>query len=180
MKSYARQFYLCFLNFCEVWNLFSRAPAINCLWCYYRSLIWSIALENVKKNEVWLKICWYKDFVHWKLKLLSFLMDSVLNRWYLIAKLNSFENRQDPFIIWDVDTSTENSLRLSIKLRAVIYFSHFTPFYYFYYLTVFRQGFGKKPVLMQGLDSVRIWPKDILVFLPQTGFYLGWVLINLV
>ena len=47
-------------------------------------------------------------------------MDSVLTRWYLIAKLNSFENRNTRSYFWDVDTSRENSLGLSIKLRAVI------------------------------------------------------------
>ena len=39
--------------------------------------IYSPCMKSVKKNEVWLKIFWYKDFVHWELKLLSFLMDSV-------------------------------------------------------------------------------------------------------
>ena len=50
MKSYAWRFYLCFLNFCEIWNIFSRAPIRNCLWCYYRWLITSIALEKCKKE----------------------------------------------------------------------------------------------------------------------------------
>ena len=36
MKSYAWWFYLCFLNSCEIWNLFSRVSIRNCLWCYYR------------------------------------------------------------------------------------------------------------------------------------------------
>ena len=35
-------------------------------------------LKNVKKNIVWLKIFWCKGFVHWKLKLLNFLLYSVL------------------------------------------------------------------------------------------------------
>ena len=99
--------------------------------------IYSPCMKSVKKNEVWLKIFCYKDFVHWELKLLSFLMDSVLTRWYLIAKLNSFENRKTRSHFWDVDTSRENSLGLSIKLRAVIYISHFTPFYYFLLLDCF-------------------------------------------
>ena len=37
-------------------------------------------MKSVKKNVMWLKIFWYKIFVHWKLKLLNFLMDSVLIR----------------------------------------------------------------------------------------------------
>ena len=42
-------------------------------------IITSIALEKCKKNAIWLKIFWYKVFVHWKSKLLNFLMDSVLS-----------------------------------------------------------------------------------------------------
>ena len=42
MKSYAWWFYLCFLNSCEIWNLFSRVSIRNCLWRYYRWLIISI------------------------------------------------------------------------------------------------------------------------------------------
>ena len=36
-------------------------------------------LKNVKKNAIFFKLFWYKVFVLWKLKLLNFLMDSVLN-----------------------------------------------------------------------------------------------------
>ena len=36
-------------------------------------------LKNVKKkNAIFFKLFWYKVFAHWKLKLLNFLMDSVL------------------------------------------------------------------------------------------------------
>ena len=35
-------------------------------------------LKNVKKNAILFKLFWYKAFVHWKLKLLNFLVDSVL------------------------------------------------------------------------------------------------------
>ena len=35
-------------------------------------------LKNVKKNAVLFKLFWYKVFVHWKLKLLNFVMDSIL------------------------------------------------------------------------------------------------------
>ena len=50
----------------------------NFLWCYYRWLITSIALEKCKKNAIFFKLFWYKVFLHWKLKLLNFLVDSVL------------------------------------------------------------------------------------------------------
>ena len=36
-------------------------------------------LKNVKKNATFVKLFWYKVFPHWKLKLLSFLVDSVLS-----------------------------------------------------------------------------------------------------
>ena len=39
-------------------------------------------LKSVKKNAICLKICWYRVFVHWKWKLLNFLMDFVLKRNY--------------------------------------------------------------------------------------------------
>ena len=76
MKS--SEFHLCFHNSCEIWHLFSRALMRNSLWCYNRYLIISIALEKCKKNVILFKLFWYKVFVHWKLKLLNFLMDSVL------------------------------------------------------------------------------------------------------
>ena len=47
MKSYAWRFYLCFLKSRENWTLFSWAPVRNCLWCYYRLLITSVALKKV-------------------------------------------------------------------------------------------------------------------------------------
>ena len=34
--------------------------------------------KNVKKNALFFKLFWYKVLVHWKLKLLNFLEDSVL------------------------------------------------------------------------------------------------------
>ena len=47
----------------------------------------SIGLEMCKKkNAIWLKIFWYKVFVHWKWKLLDFLMYSVLMHLWLIRK----------------------------------------------------------------------------------------------
>ena len=78
MKSYAWWFYLCFPNSCEIWNLFSRVSIRNCLWRYYRWLIMYIALEKCTKKVIWPQIFWYEVFISWKLKLLSFLVDSVL------------------------------------------------------------------------------------------------------
>ena len=56
------------------WQIFFGA-------CYYRWFIKSSALEKCKKkNAKFLKLFWFFFFfVHWKLKLLNFLADSVLN-----------------------------------------------------------------------------------------------------
>ena len=74
------EFYLCFHNSCEIWHSFSWASMRNSLWCYYRWLSTSLGLKNVKKDEIFFKLFWYKVFVHWELKLLNFLVDSVLKR----------------------------------------------------------------------------------------------------
>ena len=52
----------------------------NFLWCYYGWLITSWAFEKYIyiKNAIFFNLFWYKVFVHWKLKLLNFLVDSVL------------------------------------------------------------------------------------------------------
>ena len=44
------EFYLCFLNSCEIWHLFSQAPMRNSLWCSYSQLVISMALEKCKKE----------------------------------------------------------------------------------------------------------------------------------
>ena len=84
--------FVCKMSFCEIWHLFSRAPKRNFLWCYYRWLIYSLALElKVKTNAVCFKLFWDKGFVHWKLKLLNFLTDSVfkLNLRFKLSNLDS-------------------------------------------------------------------------------------------
>ena len=44
------EFHLCFHNSCKIWHSFSRTPVRNFLWCYYRWLITSLALEKCKKE----------------------------------------------------------------------------------------------------------------------------------
>ena len=73
------RFYLCFHNSWEIWHSFSRTPMRNFLWCYYRWLIHLKPLKNVKNNAIFFKLFWHKDFVHWNLKLMNFLVDSVLS-----------------------------------------------------------------------------------------------------
>ena len=53
---------MCKMSFWEIWHIIRNF------------------LKNVKKNMISFKLFWHKGFVHWKLKLLSFLMDSVLNQ----------------------------------------------------------------------------------------------------
>ena len=73
------EFYLWNLSSCQIWHSFSRTSMRNFLWGYYRWFITSLALQKCKKkNAILFKLFWYKIFVHWKLKLLDFLMDSVL------------------------------------------------------------------------------------------------------
>ena len=38
------------VSFGEIWQLFSRAPIRNFLWCYYRQLITSYDFEKCKKD----------------------------------------------------------------------------------------------------------------------------------
>ena len=50
----------------------------------------AINLKSVRKNAIWLKIFWYKVFVHWKLKLLNFLVGSVLITCLFLSKCFNF------------------------------------------------------------------------------------------
>ena len=90
MKS--SEFYLCFHDSREIWHSFSRTPLRNFLWCYCRWLITSLALEKCKKRDAifFNKISWYKVFVHWKLKLLNFPVDSVLICFWCTNKSERF------------------------------------------------------------------------------------------
>ena len=56
-----------------IWHSFSRAHMRNFFWCYYRWFFTSL-----ERNAICFKFSWYKIFVHWKLKLLNSLVDSVL------------------------------------------------------------------------------------------------------
>ena len=45
---------------------------------HFLGLLW--AIWKKKRNSIFFKLLWYKVFVHWKLKLLNFLVDSVSER----------------------------------------------------------------------------------------------------
>ena len=47
-------------------------------------------LKNLKKNAIFFKLFWYSVFVHWKLKLLNFLVDSILNYQYAYVEIRIF------------------------------------------------------------------------------------------
>ena len=75
----------------KIWHSLSRAPIRKFLWCYYRWLITFLALEKCKKR---MRYCLnysgtIKVFVHWKLKLLNFLIscfDMTSRRPYLCTE----------------------------------------------------------------------------------------------
>ena len=73
------EFYLCNHNYCEIWHSFSQLPWEIFFGVPTDDLLHLKPLKNVKKNAIFFKLFWYKVFVLWKLKLLNFLMDSVLN-----------------------------------------------------------------------------------------------------
>ena len=50
----------------------------SCFRCNFVKFLHLSPLKNVKKNAICFKLFWYKVFVHWKLELLNFLVDSVL------------------------------------------------------------------------------------------------------
>ena len=65
-----------------LWNLtftFSGSHKKFSLVLLQMTNITSLASENVKKNAICFKLFWFKVFVDWKLKLLNYQVDSVLN-----------------------------------------------------------------------------------------------------
>ena len=80
---------MCNHNSRKIWHSFSRTSMRNFLWCYYRWFITSSALEKCKtKNAKFFKLFCFFVFVHWKLKLLNFLVDSVLNYRYAYVEIH--------------------------------------------------------------------------------------------
>ena len=53
-------------------------------------------MKKVKKNAILFKLFWYKVFVQWKLKLLDFLMDSVLILIFRLAYASFFKESSLP------------------------------------------------------------------------------------
>ena len=63
------EFYPCNHNSCEIWHSFSRTSMRNFLWCYYRWLITSLALEKWKKECDILKFILVEGFCPLKIKI---------------------------------------------------------------------------------------------------------------
>ena len=63
-------------------------------------------LKNVKKNAIFFKLFWYKAFIHWRLKLFNFLLDSVLTANMLFvfnSFMKSFHSNKKPnseIVMW--------------------------------------------------------------------------------
>ena len=66
------EFYLCFHSSFEIWHSFSRTPVINFLWCYYKWIITSLALEKCKKECNVLQIILVQGFCPLKIKITQF------------------------------------------------------------------------------------------------------------
>ena len=80
---------MCNHNSRQIWHSFSRTSMKNFLWCYYRWFITSSALEKCKKRmQNSLNYSVFFVFVHWKLKLLNFLVESVLNYRYAYVEIH--------------------------------------------------------------------------------------------
>ena len=47
-------------------------------------------LKNLQKNAIFFKLFWYSVFVHWKLKLLNFLVDSMVNYQYAYVAIHYY------------------------------------------------------------------------------------------
>ena len=93
---------MCNHNSREIWHSFSRTSMRNFLWCYYRWFITSSALEKCKKRmQNSLNYSGFYVFVHWKLKLLNFLVDSVFKlsvcqNFHIKTKENLPQNTEFP------------------------------------------------------------------------------------
>ena len=72
------EFYLCNHDSCEIWRSFSQTSKRNFPSVTTDDLLHLKSLKNVKKNAKFFKLFWYKIFALCKLKLLNFLVDSVL------------------------------------------------------------------------------------------------------
>ena len=94
------------------------------LWRHFIKIITCIVLEKCKKweyvkNAIWLKIFCYKVFVHWKVKLLNFLMDSVLNSrnrllWRSCCIIFMPEHRLVFYVVWSVPAKVFLTVTFSI------------------------------------------------------------------
>ena len=119
---------------CEIWDLSSRAPSRNCLWCYYRYIIISTALKKCKKGydinclnysgtrflSKWQDhICWRSMFSTCSLKFNSYI-DIPYS--YLISRF-SWDSISRSFIFAiSMGESDKRSLNVAKALWTSFYF----------------------------------------------------------
>ena len=112
----------------------------------YLSHLWP--LKNVKKNARLFKLFWYKAFVHWKLKLLNFLTDSVLIHVSYLSYVETYKHKhvneiqvvarflfcQKCWVVWSVLVSNRSlnveraSSRFPLKAAVLFLFSSLLPY----------------------------------------------------
>ena len=105
-------------------------------------------MKNVKKNARLFKLFWYKAFVHWKLKLLNFLTDSVLIHVSYLSYVETYKHKhvneiqvvarflfcQKCWVIWSVLVSNRSlnveraSSRFPLKAAVLFLFSSLLPY----------------------------------------------------
>ena len=79
------EFYLSFHNSWEIWQSFSRTPMRNFLWCYYKWLIKSLALEKCKKRMQYSLNYSGTKFLSPKIKITEFSGEFLLNAWNFMS-----------------------------------------------------------------------------------------------
>ena len=85
------EFYLYNHDSCEIWRLLLGLPWEIFFGGTTDHLLHLKPLKNVKKNAIFFKLFCYKIFVPWKLKLLNFLVDSILS-WFWTSMLWSTDS----------------------------------------------------------------------------------------
>ena len=98
----------------EIWHSFSQTPTRNFLWCYYRWLITSLALEKCKKECNILKIdCCGTGFCPLKISITQFPNGFHLNIFSLLVD----------DLLWDVGKRI-NKFKLCVTLSQHFVCSH--------------------------------------------------------
>ena len=68
-------------------------------------------LKNLQKNAIFFKLFWYSVFVHWKLKLLNFLVDSMVNYQYAYVAIHYYP--------WFISFKKEKNFHIKTKEKTL-------------------------------------------------------------